>query len=218
MLFRFVLLSNLIAISIIEIAVGQGIDSVETRDTDSLEIKAKFHLYDIFDINRSDFRIIGEYNYISNFTLNDLTTNDQYLIGLEYKKIQLGTFITLFNGDYRFPVIFPNDALLRYVHGGGFIGYRFYNKNRLYLDARIFAGAGDMIWEDETSFFNYFRDTYWILYPDLTLQVNIFRFLDGKISCGYRQYFDVELERLTNRNFSGITRTFGIVFVLSKRK
>lgn len=210
MMFRFVLFVNFTVFFCIDRAIGQAVDSVETKE--------KFHLYDLFDNNRSDFRIVGEYNYISNFLLNDLKTNDQFLIGLEYKKFQLGTYISLFDGDYRFPVIFPNDALLRYVHGGGFFGYRFYDKNRLYLDTRLFFGAGDMIWEDENTFFNYFRDTYWVLHPELIMQVNIFRFIDGKISVGYRQFYDVELERMSNRNFSGITRTFGVVFILSKKK
>lgn len=136
--------------------------------------------------------------------------SSQIGMGLTYKRISIGVFHSLFQGDLRTIVVFPNKFDLLYAHGGGYAGYELIKRKHLEAGLRVHYSQGDMVWEYAESKEDFLRDKFQVVRPEVTISLVPLRYVKIFTALGYNKFMDLDLPSATSDDFSGLTLGLGI--------
>lgn len=136
--------------------------------------------------------------------------SSQLGVGLAYKRLSVGAFRSLFQGEYTSILIFPNEFELTYAHGGGYLGYKVLDKEPLEASIRVNFSQGDMVWERTGTNENFARDKFQLVKPEITLSLVPARLVKVYASVGYSKFTDLGLPSITSDDFSGLTLGLGL--------
>jgi hypothetical protein len=133
-----------------------------------------------------------------------------FLGGLQYRFFIIEFGLYSYQGNYSKRLIFPNEFQINYLYGSGAIGFRFINKRWIELSSVLTVGNGDMLWERSTNFENLFSDKFWIVKPEIRLEVTPTKFTRVFTGIGYQSMQGLELSQLQNSDFSGAFIQIGL--------
>lgn len=131
-------------------------------------------------------------------------------IGIQYKSLSGGVFISSYEGGYEQILVFPNTFELEYRFGGGYLGMRVFRYQGFEADLRLSYGQGDMVWKRADTRENFIRDEYSLLKPELVVSYSPFRYVKIFINSGYRKFYDLTLTNTAPEEFSGLCVGLGL--------
>jgi len=133
-----------------------------------------------------------------------------FLGGLQYKFLLIEAGLYSYQGNYSKRLIFPNEFRINYLYGSGALGFRFINSRWVELSSLLTVGNGDMLWERSTNFENLFSDKFWIIKPEIRLEITPTKFTRIFTGVGYQSMQGLELSQLENSDFSGVFIQIGL--------
>jgi hypothetical protein len=107
-------------------------------------------------------------------------------VGALYNNWSMGAFFVAFNQNYEEQVIFPTNFLLSYTYGGGYAGRRIYHHRWFRVLSHLKVGLGSLLWEEERSLRNRFREELLIVEPEIAVIFTPISLVHLKASAGYR--------------------------------
>jgi len=125
-----------------------------------------------------------------------------------------GGFASSFQADLTQKLIFPNDFLLSYKHGGFFLGYR--SDRKRIFDFRFVQNVsfGEMVWEKVETSENFLADKFVMIHPSFGVDVNLSRYAKLIGTVGYRKVVGLSLAQAPPEDFDGPTFQLGVSFGL----
>lgn len=136
--------------------------------------------------------------------------SQQFGVGVMYEFVSIGIYQNLALGKTSRTLVFPNDFDLIYGYGGAYVGFRIVKTRMLSGTIRMNYGRGDMVWERADTKEDFTRDTYHLVKPEIQISVIPVKFVKGFVMVGYRQFYDLKLANIANKDFSGVTFAVGI--------
>ncbi len=130
--------------------------------------------------------------------------------GMQYKFLILEVGLYSYQGNYSHRLIFPNEFRINYLYGSGAVGLRFINNRWIELSSLLTVGNGDMLWERSSNFENLFSDKFWIIKPEIRLEITPAKFTRVITGVGYQYMQGLELSQLENSDFSGLFIQIGL--------
>lgn len=202
-----VIISLIVGIGFIQLVHGQEKEiEADSIPADSVT-KEKIILRSDVDYN---WGIYGSVGVLFGPNPDEYELHNTISAGFQWKKWDISGFLTIYEGDYELPLIFPNVFRINYVYGGGTLAYQLKNERFWELYGAVSIGHGDLIWEDAASFENLFRDKMWMNHLMLRAEVTPLKFIRFYSSIGYIRMTGLEINELTDSDFSGLALTFGI--------
>ena len=130
--------------------------------------------------------------------------------GISYKAIYGGFLVEEFQGKLYSTLVFPNRFNLQYKHGKVFFGVRAMNTRFVEIDMRLSYGVGDMVWVRESNNENFIRSEYTVVQPELSILATPVNWAKVYACVGYKYMNNLELAKVMNEDFSGLTFGIGI--------
>lgn len=134
----------------------------------------------------------------------------QFGAGASYRWVSLGAFVNFQKQDIKKQLIFPNDFNLIHLHGGGFLGGRVVDYQRLAIDLRYNYSMGGMVWENSETKRDLVRENFSMSKPELILQYHLLNYVSVFTAAGYKIGHGITLPGVEKNDFNGFSLGVGI--------
>ncbi|WP_370089504.1 hypothetical protein [Ekhidna sp.] len=131
-------------------------------------------------------------------------------VGIQYERWMLGFSRVDFLGTAQSLLVFPNVFELKYRYGGPYASYSFYQDEKIDLILQAGYFMGDLLWREAGEQQDFIRDEFTLMKIGLAGELSVFRYAKPRLSIGYQQMKDLDLNGVSNDDFTGLYISFGI--------
>ena len=120
--------------------------------------------------------------------------------------------------NINYPKVDPNDPdeHIEFGHGGFMTGFAIKGNSAIHPVINTLIGWGNVSIENDnlslSGVFNTKEDGVFVFEPSLQMEMNFTKFFRVAVGCGYRLVSSLDLENLTNDDFSGISASLTLKF------
>lgn len=130
--------------------------------------------------------------------------------GIQYERWMIGFSRVDFLGTSQSLLVFPNVFELKYRYGGPHISFTFSQQEKVNILLQAGYYRGDLLWREVSEQQDFIRDEFSLTKIGLVGELSVFRYAKPRISIGYQQMKDLDLNGVKNDDFSGLYISVGL--------